>query len=390
MKPLFASLGSQYTWSDAWLLVRSHFFGSTGSAKQLQNYLETRYSGKAVLTYKGRDAIELALRGYGIGTGDCVLTQALSCYAIEEAIRRVGAEAVYYDLEKETITPNVQTMKDAGTRCAKPPKALILQYTLGSLPKNIEEILSFAKTQNLVVIEDIAQSAGAHFVSHAEAGTVGDCTVLSFGRDKAVDAVTGGAVVFRKKHYEMPAELPSYVSFKDVFYPFFTLFIRSTFTLQIGKVIHKILSAAGLMTNPILSPSQHAAAMPDGIAGLVYQKFLHLDETQKHRKHIADMYAQELNNLNISTETSANIRFPLAVSNVQKAVLALQKHSIYISDRWYRSPVDSGIFNFPSSYKRGDAPNAEYLAEHILNMPTHRLVTHEDAQKILSILEENI
>jgi len=57
---IFNSLGSNYDFLSAVRILFS--VGGKGSQRNLSNYLEKRYGGQVILTYKGRDALTLALQ----------------------------------------------------------------------------------------------------------------------------------------------------------------------------------------------------------------------------------------------------------------------------------------------------------------------------------------
>ena len=56
---IFNSLGSNYTYATAMRTIFSS--GSETKRRELITYLEKRYDGRAFLTYKGREALLLAL-----------------------------------------------------------------------------------------------------------------------------------------------------------------------------------------------------------------------------------------------------------------------------------------------------------------------------------------
>ena len=77
---------------------------ATQASARLKTKLELLFDGQAALVYKGRDAIELVLRAYGLtDPSSVVLTQAFTCFAIEEAIVRAGATPHYADIGKDQL-----------------------------------------------------------------------------------------------------------------------------------------------------------------------------------------------------------------------------------------------------------------------------------------------
>src|SRR4051812_2044253 len=70
-------------------------------------------SAQAVGCANGTDAIELALRALGVGSGDEVVTQANTCVPTVSAIERAGATPVLCDVE-----PEAGTIDPASLECA--------------------------------------------------------------------------------------------------------------------------------------------------------------------------------------------------------------------------------------------------------------------------------
>jgi dTDP-4-amino-4,6-dideoxygalactose transaminase len=85
--------------------------------------------------------------------------------------------------------------------------------------------------------------------------------------------------------------------------------------------------------------------------------------------------------------TGACLRYPLLVSNRNQVIRALKKHHVHISDTWYKAVVDCGSGPNISTYRSG-CPNAQYLAEHIINLPTHQYVTPEIAKTIAVLINQ--
>jgi len=62
----------------------------------------------------GTDALHLALRAYGIGPGDEVVTVAFTFIATGEAVLLVGARPVFVDVEAATHTMDPSKLEAAG------------------------------------------------------------------------------------------------------------------------------------------------------------------------------------------------------------------------------------------------------------------------------------
>ena len=111
----------------------------------------------------GTDAIELALRACGIGSGDLVFTVSHTAVATVAAIERAGATAVLIDVQPGTYTMAPQELLRA-LRMPPPGRpAAVLPVHLYGQPADLSAISEIARRYGLLVIEDCAQSHGAEW-----------------------------------------------------------------------------------------------------------------------------------------------------------------------------------------------------------------------------------
>ncbi|MBD3279658.1 MAG: hypothetical protein GF390_03030 [Candidatus Pacebacteria bacterium] len=413
MTATFNSLGSNYD-SEFVLLALKQLFWPAKKARQqlcvrLAKFFQTPAS-TVQLVYKGRDAIELALKIAGIGQGDQVLTQAFACYAVEEGIKRTQAQPVYVDLATQSLNPSIKTLNQALKR-APAAKAVIIQHTLGSVAE-IKKIKAWCTKHNLILIEDLAQAMGGCSQAdqqHPKPETLGlsaDLIVLSFGRDKIIDAVTGGAVIVKAKKLQKQwqtrfgkASVPYLVGegtrVKKLLYPLLTYLIRFSYDWQVGKLLHWLAKKFHLIDSPLVCQTQQAATLPQAFAQLALKQLARLSTQLEHRQKIAQYYYHHLSSLKhlqlITTQQDlqygANLRFAIAVAAPQKLLAYLANHKLYVADRWYRSAVDCGQEQCQTVYKPGSCPQAEQLAQQIINLPTHQYVKMNTAAQIVQLLK---
>jgi hypothetical protein len=213
--------------------------------------------------------------------------------------------------------------------------------------------------------------------------------VLSFGRDKVVDAVSGGASIIKIKHQKIPIsqKISALQVIKDLFYPLLTWIIRNTHHVILGKVIYRLSRSIGLITNPTASPTRTFSKLPGSHAKLALIQLNKLPQNLTHRLQIAMLYHKQFheNELN-HPQIATNLRYNLEVADPVSLGKKLKKSHIEITDRWYRCAVDSGTLNLESDYQDKLCPNAEYLSKHIFNLPTHQYIHAEQARKIISII----
>lgn len=144
----------------------------------------------AVGVDSGTSALELALRAYGIGPGDEVITAANTFIATALAISNAGATPVLVDVDPETDTISAASIEPAITARTK---ALIPVHLYGQ-PADMEPILELAKRHQLTVIEDACQAHGARYKGR-RAGSLGHAAAFSFYPGKNLGAYGDGGIV---------------------------------------------------------------------------------------------------------------------------------------------------------------------------------------------------
>lgn len=401
MKPLFNSLGSNYNWSLSLLALRQLIWPENHESQHFAKQLSTQFAGEATLVYKGRDAIEYGLREMGIGAGDEVITQAFSCYAIEEAIVRAGATPLFTDLAPQKLNPAVATVEKAYKK-AKRPKAVLIQHTLG-IPADIKAIKTWCQRHRLLLIEDIAQGVGGTADDGTSVGSFGDVVILSFGRDKMVDAVSGGACIIRhtvsntSPAPKVDSAFPLLLLWQDMTYPVLMWLIRHTHQGLIGQGLFQVLKQIGWFTSPVKTQIPHITYLPSAYAALATYQWTGLSDQVWHRRQLAQQYHQQLEwqkgqiEAVVSVEEltqASNLRYSLWVKEPSALIQYLAKHQIYISDRWYRRPIDCGSLGCHTLYQAGSCPRAEELAEHLVNLPTHQEIDSSDVKRICTLINK--
>jgi dTDP-4-amino-4,6-dideoxygalactose transaminase len=138
----------------------------------------------------GTEALHLALRAYGIGTGDEVITVSHTAVATVAAIELCGATPVLVDIDLNAYTMDPSRIESAITKCTK----AILPVHLYGHPADMESIMAIARHYGLWVIEDCAQSHGAVYRGR-KAGAWGHAAAFSFYPTKNLGAIGDGGMV---------------------------------------------------------------------------------------------------------------------------------------------------------------------------------------------------
>ncbi len=144
----------------------------------------------AVGCNSGTDALVLALRGLGIGSGDEVITASFSFFATAEAISAVGATPVFVDVDPVTYLIDLNLIEAAITPATK----VLLPVHLFGRPVDMARITEIALRHGLKVVEDCAQATGASWDSKP-VGSWGDVGCFSFFPTKNLGAAGDGGAM---------------------------------------------------------------------------------------------------------------------------------------------------------------------------------------------------
>lgn len=148
----------------------------------------------------GTDAIELALRGVGVGTGDIVFTVSHTAVATVAGIERAGATPVLVDIDAESYTMDpasldqaIQALGARSSAVAGTPRAVLPVHLYGH-PADLGAIAEIAQRHQLVLIEDCAQAHGA-MLDGRRLGAFGLASAFSFYPTKNLGAIGDGGLV---------------------------------------------------------------------------------------------------------------------------------------------------------------------------------------------------
>ena len=147
--------------------------------------------GYACGVANGTDALTLAMRAYGVGPGDEVVTVANTFVATGEAILLNGARPVWVDVDPESFTMDPRAVEKALT----PRTKLIVPVHLYGHPAHMGPILEIARRRGIPVLEDAAQAHGGE-LGGRRCGALGHAACFSFYPGKNLGAYgDAGAVV---------------------------------------------------------------------------------------------------------------------------------------------------------------------------------------------------
>jgi perosamine synthetase len=199
--PVYSPLSLRSIWHGSLHAMRN----GDGASIELQRVLLAEFRAEAaVLCGSGTQALQLAI-GMALAESDInrVVLPAFSCFDVAAAAVGAGAEIALYDLEPGTLGPDLESLErqlQAGAR------AVVISPLYG-IPVEWEEIAGLCARYGAVAVEDAAQGHGAAW-NGRPLGSIGDISVVSFGRGKGWTGGSGGALLLRGSSVAARDRLP--------------------------------------------------------------------------------------------------------------------------------------------------------------------------------------
>lgn len=317
-------------------------------------YCEARY---CVGLDNGSSALELALRVWGIGEGDDVITAPNSFIATASAIAVTGARPVFVDIDPRTYTLDVSQLEAAITPRTK---ALIPVHLYGQ-PADMDPLLDIARRHGLYVLEDACQAHGARYKGR-RVGSLGDAAAFSFYPAKNLGCFgDGGALTTNDAALaERVAQLRHYGQRKK-YEHIFLAYNRRLDTLQ---------------------------------AAVLNVKLPHLEQWNAARRRLAARYTELLADV-VQTPVVADYAehvFHLYVVRVpqRERVAARLKEAGIDTGQHYPIPIHLQEAYRYLGYEPGAFPEAERACQEALSLPMFPGLTEEEMENVAAALKKAV
>jgi len=184
--------------------VRSTWISSTGPfverfEREFASACETR---TAIGTSNGTTALHLALMALGVGPGDEVMVPSLTYIATANAVRYVGAEPVFVDVDPRTWCLDPRQLE---CRITPRTRGVIAVHLYGH-PADMDAINHVADHHGLWVIEDAAEAHFARYKGRV-VGSLSQMGTFSFFGNKILTCGEGGALTLNDPELEAKIRL---------------------------------------------------------------------------------------------------------------------------------------------------------------------------------------
>lgn len=308
-------------------------------------------------TGNGLDALRLILEGYKIlgklQENDEVLVASNTYIATILAIKQAGLKPVLVEADLETYSFDLNSLKNA---ISEKTKAIMPVHLYGQLSP-MDEVLEISKHNNLLVIEDAAQAHGAKNKAGKYAGNLGDAAGFSFYPTKNLGALGDGGAV-------------------------------TTNDDALADVISKLRNygASSKYVNEILGFNSRLDELQ---AAFLNCKLPFLEADNDRRRAIAKKYIFEIQNEKISlpkydgSENNVFHLFIVRVENRNSFIDYLDRNGI---GHLIHYPIPPHKQQALSEFSDLSFPNTEKIHEEIISIPMSPIMTDEDVNEVISIL----
>ncbi len=338
-------------------VIKSTYLTENKKTEELEKkFRELTGAENAIAYSNGSTALFAALKMLNIGVSDEVIVPALTYIASSNSIILSGAKPVFADVDINTaqIDP-----KEIEKRITSKTKAIMPVHLYGQ-SCDMDEIMKIANKYKLKVVEDAAQGVGVKF-NGKHVGLFGDLGAFSFYGNKTITMGEGGMVV------------TSNVEFNKKLRAF-----KNHGRYKRGTFLHEEIGFN-------FSITEMQAAI--GIAQL--KKFYRI---KKRKAEIRDYYEMKLSDIDAIKLTYIDPRCSpvhwftnIIVDNRPDLQDHLAKHEIQ-TRRFFP------VLNLQPCYKniefQGDYPNANYLYEHGLSLPSSAILKDEQLEEVVKRIRE--
>lgn len=350
------------------------FDGNGPFTKRVQDWLEKYFDApKVLLTHSCTAGLEMAALISELRPGDEVLIPSFTFVTTASSMMRTGAIPVFCEINPETMSISLE---DAKNKLTKNTKAIIPVHYAGNT-SDIEEIVEFAKNNNLIIIEDAAQSLGTKWKGKP-LGSFAPLSAVSFHATKNIHCGLGGCLIIND---------PSLVENAEIIWErgtdrsaFFKGLVDKYTWQELGSSFYPtefqaafLLAQLEEMDNNLNHRQKLWNAYYDGLHDLENQNILKIISPHPDCHQNAHMFAIILS----SAEEASNLRAQLNKIDIQAVI-----HYVPLHD----SPMGLKL-----GYSRNDLPITADASDRLLRLPLHSELNIGDisfiCDKIIDILK---
>jgi perosamine synthetase len=347
------------------------------------------------LAASGRTALYLLLQGLRQAADHPdrreVVMPAYTCPALAKVAIDAGLRPRFVD-----ITPHTMAFREDHLEASigGHTLAVICVHPFG-IPQPIEHIQPLAHEAGAVVIEDAAQAMGAR-LDGKPVGTLGDYGLYSLGPGKPLSTGGGGVLCTKDGRHAPLLEraweglpLPSVISSAWALVRFVLcnlVFHPLGWWLGTRAGLQRLGEHEASWGYSVLGLNDSQAAV--GLALLARLETVNRQRRDNARRLIDRLGKMEFVHIPAPAQTAeaTYLRLPLIVDDEERRERLFRRlwdAGIGVG-RMYRHPLPHYV---PHQVDDEVYPGADYVARHLLTLPTHHYLTHADVEGIVEIFQ---
>lgn len=316
-----------------------------------------RYCGTqfAIAVNNGTAALHTALAVAEIGVGDEVITTPFTFVATANSILMQGAKVVFADIEKETFNIDPEEVERKITAKTK----AILAVDLYGHPADYLKLRELTKKHNLILIEDAAQAHGAECCG-VRTGNLADISCFSLYATKNMMCAEGGIITTNNekfselsRRFRHHGQSETRYEYNDLGYNYRLTDIQAAIAIgqleMLEKYTQRRIHNAKLYSNLL-----------NGVQGIA------TPVTKSEVKHVFHQYTITCDNLSVKRD---NLRDYLKKQQIESGV-------------YYAKPLHLHSHFRKFGYQVGDFLVSENIANRVLSLPVHPLISDRDIETI--------
>jgi perosamine synthetase len=316
----------------------------------------------AISVNNGTAALHTALHVAGIKKDDEVITTPFTFIATANTILMQQAKPVFVDID-ETFNIDPKKIEE---KITDKTKALVTVDLYGQLC-DYESINEIAKKNNLIVIEDAAQSVNAQN-NGKKSGNFGNLAAFSFYATKNITCGEGGMITTNNDDFAKKIKLFRQHGRSNMSaYEYENLGYNYRMTDMNAAMLLEQLKKVDLITKKRVENAEYLSN------GLTTIKGLKVPEVKKEGTHVFHQYT-------IRVQEDFKLQRDKLVEHLNEKGIGC---SVF-----YPTPLHLLDHFKIFGYKEGDFPVAEKISREVISLPVHPHLTKEQLDQIINTFKE--
>ena len=357
--------------------IRSGWLTTGPKTKKFEEDFSSYIGAKYALAVNSATAgLHLSLEAAGLCAGDFVVTTPYTFPATAEVIRYFDAHPLFVDINAKTLNIDTEILELEIIKAHNTGKKVtgIIPVHFAGQACEMDRIMEIAEKYSLFVVEDAAHALPTTY-NGKKIGTIGDSTVFSFYVTKTLATGEGGMVVTNNEKWAKRIKTMRLHGIN-----------RDVWDRYTGNQAnwHYDVVEAGFKYN-----------MPDIAASLGIHQLKKVDQFQKRRQWIANMYNNAFADLPV---TIPHNQFPGNTHAWHLYVLQLEKKAPIQRDEFIKKMSVLGIgtsvhfiplhihpyYKKKYGYEPSAFPKALNAYENCVSLPLYTKMSNTDIERVIS------